>query len=376
MVDTYNTRAPANRVTDEVTTTYRNRFPTIQRDSVFDALKHLDGTRFAQLEEYGRKNGKEEEIKNELYQQIYRNFLNTAPINAALAGINNYAGFRNRFSADARDWNNDKAVIESSNVYENYLHNNLPVRVEDYIKDELARLIKNDNTNNMRLKTELSGFLTDIEERKNDAQQVGGEYTHEAVENDIGPEDLMRKRRRKNFLGITWGRQDVNYMRFYSGASHEIKDQTVDISTNTRIEDLKNPEPVKYDLKTEIAGKNNISVTIKFPNKDRRYPRKEITLKQGEVSALSRKILNCAEIRDFKVRTHIVYNMLVSMIEISKKKNLSLRYRVPGTTNQREIIMNDKDITLYERDDTGGTRTERILFDYDAFVTTNTFLGA
>ena len=111
-------------------------------------------------------------------------------------------------------------------------------------------------------------------------------------------------------------------MRFYNGASHEIKDQTVDIATNTNIEDLKNPEPVKYDLKTEISGKNNISTTITFPNKDKRYPKKEIILRQGEVSTLAKKILNCREISDFKVRTHIVYNMLVSMIKISAKKNL------------------------------------------------------
>jgi len=377
VVDTYNTRVPINSVTNEITSTYTNRFPTLQRDSIFESLKHLDWARFTQLEEYGRKNGKEEEIKEELYQQIYRNFLSMPGISWSLGAINNYVGFRDWFTANARDWNNDKAIVSSDQVYENYLHNNLPVRVEDYIKDELSRLLKNNHTNNMRLKTELSTFLTDIERRKNDEEQnIVGQNIHQATEWNILANDEMTKYRRKNFLGIRWGRPDVSYMRFYGGANHEIKDQNVDISTNTRIEDFKNPEPVKYDLKTEITGKNNISVTIIFPNKDKRYPRKEITLKQGEVSTLSKKILNCPEIRDFKVRTHIVYNLLVSMIEISKKKNLSLRYRVPGTANQREIIMNDKNITLYERNDTWGVRTERILFDYDAFVTTNTFHGA
>lgn len=253
VINTYNGRAPANRVTDEVNAIYANRFPTIQREAVFDALKHLDGARFAQLEEYGRKNGKEDEIKNELYQQIYRNFLNTAPIAGTLTAINTYNNFRSRFSADARDRNNDNTIIGSANTYEQYLHNNLPVRIEDYIKDELARLIKNDHANNMRLKTELSGFLTDIEERKNDDEQVGGQRIHQATEANIGTNDEMIKRRRKRLLGISRGRPDVSYMRFYNGASHEIKDQKVDISTNTRIEDLKNPEPVKYDVKTDIA---------------------------------------------------------------------------------------------------------------------------
>ena len=139
----------------------------------------------------------------------------------------------------------------------------------------------------------------------------------------------MTTRRRKRFLGISYGRSDVNYGRFYNGASYEIKDQSVDITTNSRVEDLKNPEPVKYDIKTNIASKNNISVTLKFPATDKRYPKKEMILKAGEVSTLARKILNCPDIRDFKVRTHIVYNMLVSMVKISAKKNFSLRYRVP-----------------------------------------------
>lgn len=377
VVDTYNTRVPINSVTNEITSTYTNRFPTLQRDSIFESLKHLDWARFTQLEEYGRKNGKEEEIKEELYQQIYRNFLSMPGISWPLGAINNYVGFRDWFTANARDWNNDKAIVSSDQVYENYLHNNLPVRVEDYIKDELSRLLKNNHTNNMCLKTELSAFLTNIEERKNDEEQnAAGQDIQTATEGDIRANDEMIKYRRKRFLGISRGRPDVNYMRFFNGASNEIKDQTVDIATNTHIEDFKNLEPVKYDLKTEISGKNNISTTITFPQTDKRYPRKEIILTQGEISTLSKKILNCREIGDFKVRTHIVYNMLVSMIKIAEKKNLSLRYRVPWTPNQRELIMDDKNIVLYNRDDTGTKRRIDTLFDYNSFITTNSFHSA
>jgi len=67
---------------------------------------------------------------------------------------------------------------------------------------------------------------------------------------------------------------------------------------------------------------------------------------------LARKILNCPDIPDFKVRAHIVYNMMVSMIQIANKKKLSLNYRVPGTPLQREIVMNDKNISLIEMNDT------------------------
>lgn len=248
-------------------------------------------------------------------------------------------------------------------------------QIKKYFEWRFDEVFSKNTDGNTYLKAELSRFLTDIEKRKNDNEQVGGQYIHQAIEGNITDKDIMKKYKRKKFLGISRGRPDVSYMRFYNGASHEIKDQKVDIYTNTKVEDLNNPEPVKYDLKTDILGKNNISVTIKFPDNDKRYPRKEITLKQGEVSTLAKKILNCPEIRDFKVKTHIVYNMLVSMIEISKKKDLSLRYRDPTTGHQREIIKTDKNITLYDWDDAGGIRAEKILFDYDAFVATNTFHG-
>lgn len=378
VVNTYNGRPPLNTVTNEINNTFRNKFSTLQREWIFDALKHLDGARFAQLEEYGRKNGKEEEIKEELYQQIYRNFIR--PGAAALtAVINNYDNFRTWFTGKTRDRNNDKTIISTAKTYENYLHNNLSIRVNDYIKDELARTFKDNHDNNMHLKTELSRFLTDIEGEKNDEEDVGGDKINQAVEKDIdvtiNGKDLMKKYNRRTIFGIPIWRKDVSFMRFYNGANHEIKDQTVDIATNTKIEDFKNSEPVKYDLKTNIMGKNQISITINFPNKDKRYPKKEIILKQGEVSTLAKKILNCRDIWDFKVRTHIVYNMLISMVKISAKKNLSLKYRNPGTNHQREIIMDDKNIWLYDRDDTGAKRKVETLFDYDAFITTNTFHG-
>jgi hypothetical protein len=55
-IDIYNTTAPGNIVKNELVTQYNNRLPSLQRETVFEALKHLDGTRFSQLEEYGKKN--------------------------------------------------------------------------------------------------------------------------------------------------------------------------------------------------------------------------------------------------------------------------------------------------------------------------------
>jgi len=43
-------------VENELLSQYTNKLSSLQRETVFEALKHLDGIRFSQLEEYGKKN--------------------------------------------------------------------------------------------------------------------------------------------------------------------------------------------------------------------------------------------------------------------------------------------------------------------------------
>lgn len=372
-IDNYNLTVPINRISEEIDAQYKNSFLPLQRDSVFDALKHLDGARFKQLEEYWKENWKEDEIKEELYQQIYRNFLNLWPIAWDIASINNYDNFKIWFADDSRSWNNDPAVVKGNVSYQNYVHSNLNKSVQDYMKHELDELLKNTHTNNMRLKTELSKFLTDIEERKNDDETIWGRHIHEIVWSNVSSRNKkMQKKRRKLLWFIPFWKKDINYMRFYNWANHKINEQSVDIKTNTRIADLKNSEPIKYDLKTNVGSKNQISINISFTWKDKRYIKKEIPMKKWEISSLANSILNNNDIPDFKVRVHIVYNMMISMIKIAEKKNLPLKYRF-WNRSQREIKIEDNNIILYETDDSSWTRNTKTLFDYESFLTTNTF---
>lgn len=102
------------------------------------------------------------------------------------------------------------------------------------------------------------------------------------------------------------GRKDVNYLRFFAGQDSkvDIKDQTVNITTNNKPEDLNNPEPVKYDMSMEVSGKQQILANIKI-GKD-----KEIKLKAGDPASMVRKILQCEDIQHGKVRAHVVYNLI------------------------------------------------------------------
>ncbi|MEI8008921.1 MAG: hypothetical protein WCI00_06105 [bacterium] len=143
------------------------------------------------------------------------------------------------------------------------------------------------------------------------------------------------------------GRRDVNYLRFFAGQDSklDIKDQTVNITTNNRPEDLNNPEPVKYDMNMEVSGKQQIAVNIKI-GKD-----KEIKLKAGDPAAMVRKILQCEDIQHGKVRAHVVYNLMKGFIETAKKKDISLTYRDPGTGDMMIIKMDGKNIVLEQQND-------------------------
>lgn len=163
----------------------------MQKETIFEALKHVDGKRFDELLAYGREFGREEEIKDALYEQIFKEFLDTGKAREApVKAINTYHIFRNRFAHDDRARNKDVANIKDANTYKYYLHNNISTGVTEYIQDKLNDIFVKDHTKNIRLKTELNTFLTNVEKEKKDTD------VHMDVDNDIGKEDKMENRRR------------------------------------------------------------------------------------------------------------------------------------------------------------------------------------
>lgn len=372
-VNAYNSAWPGDVIQDALTANQDNIMAKLEREAVFRVLEKANAPKFGKLTT---------EQKEELYQEIHKAYTDTLMPPARAAGLTDMdnfdtgaTSFLDRITWDKHE-SNKPEFTKNAKAYRDFVHDNLEDQIKKYFERRLDEVFTKNIDGNTYLKAQLTNFLTGIEWRRNDDEEVAGQKIHEAIDNDIGKNDRMIKHKSKKLLRREYGTEDDSYMKFYNGSSYEIKDQNVNIATNTKVEDLKNSEPVKYDIRTDITSTNQIAVTIKFPNTDKRYMKKEITLKQGEVSTLSESILNCKEIVDFKVRTHIVYNLLVSMVKISAKKNLLLKYRDPLTKRQREISMDDKNISLYERDDSGAKRRIETLFDYDSFATTNTFHGA
>jgi DNA-binding phage protein len=74
---------------------------------------------------------------------------------------------RDWMSADDHESNTPEHT-KSSEAYRNYVHNNLEDQTGKYITAQLGRLFSDDLETNMYLKSELSDFLTSLENRKRD----------------------------------------------------------------------------------------------------------------------------------------------------------------------------------------------------------------
>ncbi len=271
-----------------------------------------------------------------------------------------------------RHESNKPEYTKNAIAYRDYIHNNLEEQTKKYIDRRLDEVFSNNPEGNTYLKAQLTNYLTEIERQKLDTD------VHQNIIGDIDAVDTMENRRRMSLdvggrtIGI--GRRDVNYLRFFAGqdSNVEIKDQTVNINTNARPEDLNNPQPVKYDMNMEISGKQQILVNIKIDKQ------KEIKLKAGDPASMVRAILECEDIQHGKVRAHIVYNVMRGFIDSAKKKDISLTYRDPNTGDMMVIKMDGNNIVLEQQDNqtnfgTTHRRNTTVLFDHQYFENTNTF---
>lgn len=350
---------------------YDNEIFKLEREAIFRALEKDDGPKLKKLTE---------EQKEGLYQSIRKIYRGTwggtsmPPTRASKVSegeVNKYEDFVKRITDDKHE-SNKPEYIKDANAYRNYILNNLEEQIKKFFEKKFDDVFSKDTDANNFLKAHLTAYLTDIEKQKLDND------THKDILGDIDDTDRMENRRRHaiDIGGRTYGigRRDVNYLRFFAGkdSNVEIKDQTVNITTNNRPEDLNNEEPVKYDMNMEISGKQQILVNIKIGKQ------KEIKLKAGDPASIVKTILQCEAIQHGKVRAHIVYNVMKWFIQSAKKKDLSLTYRDPGTGDMMVIKMDGDNIVLEQQDNQtnyGGThrRNTTVLFDYKYFENTNTF---
>jgi len=358
IVHAINNAGTGKTIENSIKAKYDNEISKLEREAIFRALEKDDGPKFNKLTA---------EQKEDLYQsirKIYRGIGGPAWSSKITEGeMKKYDDFVTWITDDNHE-SNKPEYIKDNNAYRNYVLNNLEEQIKKFFEKKLDNVFSKDTDANNFVKAHLTAYFTDIEKQKLDND------VHQDILWDINAVDEMENTRRFG----SFGRKDVNYLRFFAGQDSklDIKDQTVNITTNNRPEDLNNPEPVKYDMNMEVSGKQQILVNIKIGKN------KEIKLKAWDPAAMVRKILKCEDIQHGKVRSHVVYNLVKWFIETAKKKDISLTYRDPGTGDMMVIKMDGKNIVLEQQDDhtnTWGThrRNTTVLFDHQYFENTNTF---
>lgn len=374
-VNAYNNSWKGGVIEQSLTANHDVLIARLEREAFYRGLEKADGPKFNKLTA---------DQKETLYQDVRKLYRTAAGRPRAgaqfgraknLAKMNNFGdgelSFLERITGDKHE-SNKPEFTKNGVAYRHYINNNLEDQIKKYFERRFDEVFSKNQDGNTYLKAELTNYLTEIERQKIDTD------VHQDILWDIDDVDRMENRRRHaiDIWGRTYsiGRKDVNYLRFFAGkdSSVDVKDQTVNVTTNNRPEDLNNPEPVKYDMNMEVSGKQQILVNVKIDKQ------KEIKLKAWDPAAMVKRILQCEDIQHGKVRAHVVYNVIKGFIQASKKKDISLTYRDPETGNMMVIKMDGDNIVLEQQDNQTnywGThrRNTTALFDYKYFENTNTF---
>lgn len=352
------------RIENQFETTVAKERYKIERESLERALRHCDWPKYELLNT--------PELKEQFYQQIRKSVHPWLPwlffdaLYATLP-INTYAWFRDWFTDDDKDWNKDKKNTSSDRKYRDFIHNNLESKTKESIWSWLDKLLIDSPSGNNYVKWELTSFLDEIQKQKLDNDM------HEDIASDIKDWEkwiqrhrLNKKRRRSILWLFRVGVKDETPIRFFNGSKISIQNQSVNISTNDKPEELNNKEPVKYWLDLEVSWKNKIEAKITLEWEE------PFTLKSWDPAALIRNVLKNQSIKYWKVRAHIAYNIIKWIINMSKEIDMPLFYSRPPGINS-EIKLDWDNIVLEDQDDTWSKRKTTKLFDSKLFETTNTF---
>lgn len=355
--ENYNTTLPIwHKIADTVETKYAADRYKVERKVLEKVLKKNWWIKYDTL------NAKQ---KEEFYQRIRKQILwwwvpyfdNIYNVENLGIPANRYNEFKTWFTANWKERNKWDNIKKAAN-YITFIHNTVVEKIDDFFSAKLEHFMWT-LPEETRLKSELTRFLDEIEKNKLDDDlntRVNTDVSRKNHKMDKWPRSLFHNR-------------DTNYMRFFSWSSTNIKWQVVDIYTNTKPDEIDNPEPVKYDMDVSVTWKNNISVDIKIE-----WTNEIIHHKSWEPSALVRKIMRDQRIKYWKARAHIWFNVYKAMVQMAKEKNISLQYR-DNHDHTRFVDIENWNIIVREIDNLTTLNKEdwKIIFDQEKFINLNKF---
>jgi len=284
-------------------------------------------------------------------------------LRAVLESYVQFNDFREWFISDDRDWNKDSTNTKSRTTYAQYIHDHFRDEVSHYFEDRLNTCLKDARAERF-LKTQVSNYLWEIDRNKRDDPAL-----RNTVENTLNSDNAKMA---KKWWKRLFANKDSNFMRFFSGAHKEIKDQEVNISTTTPTTPI-DKWPIKYDMALDVQGNNKLEVEIKINWED------SISLQSWDwdPSTLAKRILREPSIKNYKARVHMVYTMYKGLLELAKEKNMKLEYFDDASSCMRELTLaSNGNIVLNEVNywtTPPYARTSTTLFDQQWFKDTNKF---
>ena len=330
-IDAYDTAiAWTHIVADHLQSRFENEEAQIVRDAIARAVKKINSPVFDSLSD---------PQKEEFYNRIQRTA--TLPdlvhrvgtggrreLSATLEHWCSYIAFRDWFAHDSRSWNKDPNITRTQNTYRQYFHDHFREESKNYFNSILDDAL-NTLPNETYLKAQVNRYLVEI-----DANWRDNDDARSRLETPLARDDVSMEKRRR-WQARKWFRnRDDNFMRFFSGATKEIKNQTVNISTTTPT-DPHNIWPINYDMKINVPENNKIWIDIQIQGQE------EITLQSWDYDpvTLARRILREPSIPTSKARVHMVYNLYKGLLQLAKEKNIKLEYFDSGSNAMREITL-------------------------------------
>lgn len=234
--------------------------------------------------------------------------------------------FYDWFSDTNRERNKWESSPRTPATYKKYIANNLDSCILAYITDSLwtPEIITQD-----LVLQEQSNILNDYNTSFNDTITSRDHNTIEKLTMKVLKSSDLK-------MDNKWWVKKSNYMRFFVGSKKTKNNQIVKINSDTPT-NHENTKNVKYDMDLNINNNNEMVLTYKIGNQTNR-------ISWSDPRTLAINVLKDSRIEKGRVRTHMIYNIYKSMIELAIAKWINLSYSKWST--KHEALKHWEDIII------------------------------
>ena len=306
----------------------------------------------------------EENEKDAVVKKLLKISVNGNPVSPVITDLNQLeGGFKLYFFSKVQKPTNEE--LSSISKYNDYLKKQLPVALNEYIKEEIKRQlystqngIEKENLEGTDLdkpetreiypaiSSEIFTIKQELAERKKD-----GDTEKNKLESDMNNISSPISTEKKLFwlLGTS---TNISYMRFLTNQKVDIPEQQIPVeidSSNTPI----SSKTYSGNFSIDWKGSNIFSISIDQGD--------SFDIKATDHISLIKHILTDPRIPYDKMKVHVAYSILKSILEIAKKSWIQPQY-MNGTEFTRLKLDKSNTIVLETIDDNTGKRVSKKLF--------------